>query len=116
MKKTLIAAGVAFGVSATLISARAEDRSKESYLSHCASCHGAEGRGDGPSTKWLRTKPTDFHNCDDMKKLSDDTIFKAIKFGTGMLDLPADMPGFFNRLTNHEINDLGSYIRVFCRE
>ena len=49
--------------------------------------------GDGPSARWLRTKPTDFHNCDQVKKLSDDTIFAAIKWGTGMIDLPADMPG-----------------------
>jgi hypothetical protein len=94
VKWMLIAAGAAFGVMATLIPVCAGDQSKENYLTRCAACHGAEGRGNGPSTKWLRTKPTDFHNCDDMKKLSDDTIFTAIKWGTGMIDLPADMPGF----------------------
>ena len=116
MRRTLIAAGVAFGVMATLIPVRAEDGSKENYLTRCASCHGAEGRGDGPSTSWLRTKPTDFRNCDDMKKLSDDTIFTAIKYGTGAIDLPADMPGFFNRLSDREINSLVSYVRSFCRK
>jgi high-affinity iron transporter len=115
MRRTLIAASVAFGVMATLIPVRAEDRSKENYLTRCASCHGAEGHGDGPSIRWLRTKPTDFHNCDDMKKLSDDTIFTAIKYGTGSIDLPADMPGFFNRLSDREISSLVSYVRLFCR-
>ncbi len=115
MRRMLIAAGVAFGVMATLIPVRAEDGIKETYLTRCASCHGPEGRGDGPSTRWLRTKPTDFHNCDEMKKLSDDTIFTAIKYGTGSMDLPADMPGFFNRLSDGEIKNLGSYVRHFCR-
>ena len=114
MKRMLIAAGVAFGVMATLIPVRAEDGSKENYLTRCASCHGMEGRGDGPSTRWLRTKPTDFHNCDQVKKLSDDTIFAAIKWGTGMIDLPADMPSFNDRLSDGEIHSLGSYVRRFC--
>lgn len=114
MKRMLIAAGVAFGVMATLISVRAEDGSKENYLTRCASCHGAVGRGDGPSTRWLRTRPTDFHNCDDMKKLSDDTIFKAIAYGTGMIGLPADMPSFNDRLSDGEIDSLVSYVRRFC--
>ena len=43
MKRMLIAAGVAFGVMATLIPVRAEDGSKENYLTRCASCHGAGG-------------------------------------------------------------------------
>jgi mono/diheme cytochrome c family protein len=50
-----------------------------------------------------------------MKKLSDDTIFTAIKYGTGAIDLPADMPGFFNRLSDREISSLVSYVRLFCR-
>jgi mono/diheme cytochrome c family protein len=29
------------------------------YQRHCASCHGAEGRGDGPVAPTLRTPPTD---------------------------------------------------------
>jgi high-affinity iron transporter len=114
VKRVPIAAGVAFGVIATLIPVHAEDRSKENYLNRCAPCHGAEGHGDGPSTRWLRTKPTDLHNCDDMKKLSNDTIFTAIKWGTGALDLPADMPGFFNRLSDPEISSLIFYVRRFC--
>jgi hypothetical protein len=101
-------------VLATLIPVPAEDRTKESYLTRCASCHVAEGRGDGPSTRWLRTKPIDFHNCNDMKKLSDDTIFTAIKCWTGMIDLPADIPGFINRLSDPEISSLIFYVRRFC--
>jgi mono/diheme cytochrome c family protein len=114
MKKMLIVTSAAFGLMATLILVRAEDVSKENYLARCASCHGAGGHGDGPSIRWLRTKPTDFHNCDAMKKLSDNNIFKAIKYGTGMIDLPADMPAFGDRFSDGEIDGLGSYVRRFC--
>lgn len=27
------------------------------YAEHCAGCHGAEGRGDGPAAAWLRPRP-----------------------------------------------------------
>jgi mono/diheme cytochrome c family protein len=32
---------------------------KEMYLAYCASCHGADGSGDGPAAPALKTPPTD---------------------------------------------------------
>lgn len=32
------------------------------YQAHCASCHGAEGRGDGPAGRGLEPPPNDFHD------------------------------------------------------
>lgn len=32
---------------------------RELYLAYCASCHGLEGRGDGPAAEALRMRPTD---------------------------------------------------------
>ena len=32
---------------------------KEMYLSYCASCHGADGKGNGPAAPALKTPPTD---------------------------------------------------------
>lgn len=34
-------------------------RGKALFGKHCASCHGAEGRGDGPAGGALRPRPTD---------------------------------------------------------
>ena len=112
----LLVLHIAFGLLTTFVLAHAEDRNKQNYSVRCASCHGVDGHGDGSSTRWLRTKPTDFHNCAEMKKLSDETIFAAIKYGTGMLDLPADMPGFLHRLSDAEIRNLSVYVRHFCHE
>jgi mono/diheme cytochrome c family protein len=114
MNRVLIGITAALGVMVRLIPAHCANLTKDTYLARCASCHGAQGRGDGPSTRWLRTKPTDFHDCDDMEKIPDGTIFTAIKYGTGMVDLPPDMPGFFNRLSDSQIKSLSSYVRSFC--
>jgi mono/diheme cytochrome c family protein len=32
---------------------------KQEYLKYCATCHGMEGKGDGPSAGMLKTKPAD---------------------------------------------------------
>ncbi len=37
----------------------AEDVGRSLYLRYCASCHGREGRGDGPVAPALGQKPTD---------------------------------------------------------
>jgi mono/diheme cytochrome c family protein len=41
--------------------ALAEDEAagKETYLRYCATCHGTEGRGDGPTAAILTLQPTD---------------------------------------------------------
>ena len=32
---------------------------KEMYINHCAACHGAEAKGNGPAATALKTAPTD---------------------------------------------------------
>jgi len=32
---------------------------KEMYMAYCASCHGADGKGNGPAAAALKTQPTD---------------------------------------------------------
>lgn len=32
---------------------------KEMYINHCAACHGAEAKGDGPAATALKTAPAD---------------------------------------------------------
>lgn len=39
--------------------AKAEPAGKQLYLQYCASCHGTDGRGDGPAAAALKTPPTD---------------------------------------------------------
>jgi mono/diheme cytochrome c family protein len=50
--------GAALAVVASAAIAQAEAGRTE-YLGHCASCHGAAGRGDGAYAEFLTRRPTD---------------------------------------------------------
>jgi mono/diheme cytochrome c family protein len=54
----LILAGLT-GVGATLGAAVTVENGGALYRSYCASCHGAEGKGDGPLAPNLRVAPSD---------------------------------------------------------
>ena len=40
-------------------SAQEADRGRDVYVSHCATCHGATGHGNGPMADVLSVKPSD---------------------------------------------------------
>jgi mono/diheme cytochrome c family protein len=51
----VVATGQPAGGSAT----GARTKGRDLFMAHCASCHGASGRGDGPAADSLRRRPTD---------------------------------------------------------
>jgi periplasmic copper chaperone A len=63
------------------------------YMKHgCATCHGATGRGDGPSAPRLVVPPTDFANAEAYREGSSPAdIATTIRYGTGS---PGPMPPF----------------------
>lgn len=61
MLRTLITAVAALALAApTAAIAGDAEAGKASYQANCASCHGPEGRGDGPVAMALDPKPRDF--------------------------------------------------------
>lgn len=38
---------------------KGENEAKATYTRYCSSCHGMDGKGDGPMAEVLKTKPTD---------------------------------------------------------
>ena len=44
---------------ATAATRRAAGRGARAYRAFCATCHGTDGRGDGPTARWLDTPPRD---------------------------------------------------------
>ena len=80
------------------------------YQSHCASCHGAGGKGDG-WTAWLyRLKMRDLTDAAYVQALPDDYIFQVIKHGGATLGKPG-MPSWSQELDDREIRDLVVHIR-----
>jgi mono/diheme cytochrome c family protein len=88
----------------------------EEYMVYCAKCHGPSGHGDGANASTLRTRPRDFTDCATMKKISDDTMFKAIKDGGTAVSLPGDMPPWGQAFDDSEIKGLVAFLRTFCKK
>lgn len=58
----MIRTTLAIAAAGTLLSACAPERQvsgRALYADYCASCHGAEGRGDGPAAAGLGKRPAD---------------------------------------------------------
>lgn len=59
---------------------------KQMYIAYCASCHGVDGKGDGPAAPALKTAPTDLtqltaHNQD---KFPDLKVYASIQGDTAI--------------------------------
>ena len=78
MTKTLLA-----HYPITITPARAPDPRLGSrlYQEHCASCHGSEGRGDGPAAAALEPEPTDFHDLPRRNQRSLLSYYNTITLG-----------------------------------
>jgi mono/diheme cytochrome c family protein len=54
---------------------------KDYFTSVCVTCHGPEGRGDGPGGAALNPKPQNYHDAAWQAKVTDDEIETAIVKG-----------------------------------
>ena len=78
------------------------------YLQRCVSCHGPNGRGDGPSAARLAVRPPDFR--DTVQRKSTAQIRRIIAEGRGM------MPAFDPALRPGQITDMLTMVRLLSRE
>jgi len=92
-------------LGAAACSDRSGDRGRQLYLERgCAVCHGAGGRGDGPSAKRLDLPPRDFtHSLSYRQGASQDEIAVSIRRGGGAM--PA-----FRDITEAEARDMAAWI------
>jgi mono/diheme cytochrome c family protein len=87
-------------------------RGAQLFAANCASCHGAEGRGNGPATRGLAVAPGDL------------TAARVLDYGDGRMiwwlsrgiRAPAGdglaMPGFAAKLSNRQQWELVDYVRA----
>jgi len=78
----------------------------ELFISRCASCHGNEGKGDGPASSGLSSRPADLTLSKTQKK-NDAELEKIIAEGRA----GTSMPPWRGNLTEKEISELVGYIR-----
>jgi mono/diheme cytochrome c family protein len=51
------------------------------FTTRCATCHGTDGKGDGPASATLNPKPRDYTNEEWQKSVTDEQIKKTIVEG-----------------------------------
>jgi cytochrome c6 len=98
---TVVAAAVLLSAST-----RADDKSAATYKAKCATCHGADGKGDTPAGK--STKVRSFADPE-VVKASDEDLAGIIEKGK------AKMPGYSKSMKPDEIKDMVAYIRSLVK-
>jgi ABC-type lipoprotein export system ATPase subunit/mono/diheme cytochrome c family protein len=83
---------------------------QRAYLTRCATCHGANGRGSWRATIFF-IRPGDLTDREAMSRLSDDYLFGLIKNGGATIGKPG-MPAFGYHLTDPEISALVAHVRM----
>ena len=79
---------------------------KELWNTHCKSCHGAKGMGDGSKAAQLKTEPGDFSKTD-VQSQTDGDFFYKLSEGRD------DMPGFKKKLQDADERwSLVNYMRT----
>ncbi len=71
-------------------SAQAEAR--EIFATRCFTCHGTEGRGDGPASAGLQPPPRNFHDLEWQASVTDDHLEKIILYGGAAVGRSPAMP------------------------
>ena len=78
------------------------------YTKNCVTCHGAGGKGDGPASKAMKTKPQDF--AVGLKGKSDADITKTLKEGVVGSEGKATHPKM-TKLSDDELQSVVKYIK-----
>ena len=79
------------------------------YLTQCATCHGANGRGSWRATLFL-IRPGNLADGRATGALSDEYLFELIKHGGAPVGKPG-MPAFGFHLSNEQIRALVAHVR-----
>lgn len=86
---------------------------KQVYDSNCSICHGADGKGNGTITKVFDMEPADHTHADSMNHMSNKKLHAIISEGTTGTKF---MPGWKDILSEKEIEDVISYIRLLSAQ
>jgi caa(3)-type oxidase subunit IV len=89
------------------------DKGKETFQQLCATCHGAQGRGDGPAAAGLNPKPRNFAVADGWKngrKVSQ--IYKTLREGLNTMPSFSTEPEDTRWALAHFVQSLGPKIEA----
>jgi len=90
-------------------------KGKELFVKNCQSCHGKEGRGDGPAASGLSPRPRDFSKPDGWKRgYAIPSLFKTVTEGIKGSSMPAfDYLGARDRIALvHHVQTLAPFAKA----
>ena len=106
--------------SAAPVPATIQESSKDIYMHCCAACHGANGKGLGPSASALKTPPSDLTTLSRRHdgKFPYEYVSDVLRFGTrivahGSSDMPIWGP-IFGSMENYNEPAVKERIRKLC--
>ena len=99
--------------------AHADDKalahSAKIYDTYCAQCHGKNRDGNGINSTSMAVKPRDHTDTKAMGDTPDEELHSAIKNGGAAVNKSALMPKWEGVLSDVEITDMVSYLRVVSK-
>ena len=94
-------------------SPRGPEPGRTLYQTHCATCHGAAGRGDSWRARLLFLRPGDL-SSPTLSPLPDRYLVDLVRHGGSGFGKPG-MPSFGFVLTDAEIDAIVQYVRALAR-
>ena len=88
---------------------------KKLYLTYCSSCHGENGKGDGPAAQSLPVKPANHTDGAVMNPLSDKFLLDIISKGGPAVGKSPVMPGWGSQIQEPQQRDILAYIRSIAQ-
>ena len=111
IKQVVLIATSILLISLAAVSARGQE-AKQLYEATCASCHGASGKGDGPSGQALQPKPADLATV--LKGKDDAYLAKVITEGGTSVGKSPMMPAYQGVFSDDQIQGLIQYVKGFA--
>ena len=108
MKKTILAV---LALSAFAVRAEVDKKTERTWKAKCASCHGADGKGETDTGK--KAAIPNYTDPSFQKSKTDAQLKEAI--ANGMKTDKGEMEGFKDKLDGPQIDSLVSYIRSLAK-
>jgi len=86
------------------------------YRAWCASCHGADGRGQAARQTQLSVRPADLTECQTSTAETEERWLGIVREGGAAFGLSLDMPAFRYGATPEQLRAVVRYIRSLCGE
>jgi cytochrome c oxidase cbb3-type subunit III len=84
---------------------------KKLYLTYCSSCHGDNGKGDGPAAQSLPVKPANHTAGAVMNQLTDKFLMEIISKGGSAVGKSPMMPAWGGQFKENQLRDIVAYVR-----